>query len=461
MTLSLAKAIASRARAAGGRAVLVGGCVRDGLLGHESKDTDLEVFGLDLRTLTHLLESFGHVNAVGRSFGVLKVGELDVSVPRRDSKTGAGHKGFLVEPDPSMTFAEAARRRDFTMNAIGLDPLTGEILDPYDGRGDLSRKLLRRVDPATFLEDPLRFLRAAQFLARFDLVPEPGLVDAARDQRATLGELPPERVYEEWVKLLTKGVLPSRGLTFLHDTGIDALLFPEVFALAGCPQDPEWHPEGDVFVHTLMALDVAATFRTGDRDDDLTLMFGVLCHDLGKPPTTAFEEGRWRSKAHEVAGIAPTEAFLTRMKAPAHLVRQVAALVADHLAPAHFQKSLPGPKAYRRLARKLGEAGTTMEMLHRVARSDHFGRTTPDALAREFPAGDSFLATAREIAVERKPEPDVVLGRHLIALGMKPGPSFGPILARCRDLQYESGSRDVDEILRTALAEEFPTLLPA
>lgn len=449
--LDLPRRIAEAARSAGGRALVVGGYVRDELLGLHPKDVDLEVFGLPLEALQRLLSRFGPVDAVGRSFGVLKVQGLDVSVPRRDSKTGAGHRGFLVEPDPSLSFREAARRRDFTMNAIGLDPLTGELLDPYDGRDDLRRRVLKRTDPETFLEDPLRFLRAAQFLARFELSPEPGLVASARARRESLRELPAERLFEEWTKLLLKGRRPSIGLGFLHETGIDEVLFPEVRALAGCPQEAEWHPEGDVFVHTAMALDVAAAMRTGEKEHDLVLMLGVLCHDFGKPATTAFEDGRWRSPAHEHAGIAPTEAFLSRLKAPHGVAAAVAALVADHLAPAHFAKSRPGPKAYRRLARKLGAGGTTIEMLHEVATADHFGRTTPDALARLFPAGDAFLEAARAVAVEKEPEKDVVLGRHLIARGLAPGPGFGPILDRCRDVQDETGLTDPEAILECVL----------
>ncbi len=442
--------IAQIARAvslAGGRAVLVGGYVRDSLLGLHPKDIDIEVFGLSLDRLIAVLREFGQVDAVGRSFGVLKIRDLDVSVPRRDSKAGPGHKGFLVEPDPSMTFPEAARRRDFTINAMGQDPLTGELLDPFRGQEDLANSFLRRTDPESFDEDPLRFLRAAQFLARFELTPEPDLLNAARASRHTLLELPKERVFEELVKLLLKGRRPSLGLAYLRQTGLDEVLFPEISALAGCPQDPEWHPEGDVFVHTCLALDVAAGLRSGQRDADLVLMLGVLCHDLGKPPTTAFEDGRWRSRSHEQAGLVPTRLLLERLKAPVATLEAVLALVADHLAPAHFAKSRPGPKAYRRLARKLGDGGTNMEMLHRVAMADHFGRTTKDALAREFPAGADFLAAARAVAVEKAPEPDVVMGRHLIARGLKPGPAFSSILDRCREIQYETGLTDPDAIL--------------
>jgi tRNA nucleotidyltransferase (CCA-adding enzyme) len=443
--------IAEAVRAAGGRAVVVGGFVRDHVLGLSPKDVDLEVYGLPLDRLEKTLRKFGDVHAVGKSFGVLKVAGLDVSVPRRDSKTGAGHRGFLIEPDPTMSFEEAARRRDFTMNSMMIDPLTGEIIDPFHGRRDLADRVLRMTDAATFVEDPLRVVRAAQFVARFELEPDPRLLEVSRSVRHTLQELPGERLWEEWVKLLLKGKRPSRGLRFLHDARALEVLFPEIQAMVGCQQEPDWHPEGDVFVHTCMVVDAAAEMRTGDPDHDLELMFGALCHDFGKPPTTKFEEGRWRSRGHEDAGIEPSRAFLERLRAPLALVEKVCALVKDHLAPAHFANGTPGPKAYRRLARTLADAGTSMEMLYKVAKADHFGRTTKDALAREFPAGDNFLAKAREIAVEKQAEPDVVLGRHLIARGMAPGVEFGPVLAKCREVQYETGLKDPEAILRLVL----------
>lgn len=447
-----AYAIVRAVHEAKGHAFFVGGWVRDRVLGIEAKDIDIEVYGLSLDKLESLLGRFGEVHAVGKSFGVLKVGGIDVSVPRRESKTGKGHRGFLMEPDPTMSFSDACRRRDFTMNAMLFDPITEQIVDPYNGLLDLRGKLLRMTDPTTFVEDPLRVLRAAQFIARFDLDADPLLVSTSRSIRETLRELAAERIYEEWGKLLLKGHTPSRGIRFLLEAGAVEILFPEIAALVGCQQELEWHPEGDVFVHNGMVIDEAAKLRTGEPAHDLTLMFGALCHDFGKPPTTKFEDGRWRSRGHEDAGLEPSRAFLERMRAPAELVTQVLALVKDHLAPSHFQRNGAGPKAFRRLARALADAGTSIEMLHKVATADHFGRTTPDALAREFPAGDAFLAKAREIAVESQAEQDVVLGRHLIARGMKPGPEFGPILERCREIQYETGTKDPEIILRQALS---------
>ncbi|MDP6958073.1 MAG: polynucleotide adenylyltransferase [Planctomycetota bacterium] len=443
----------------GGRALLVGGFVRDLVLGIDSVDYDVEVYGLDVESLNNLLSQSSEVVSVGKAFGVLKVKGIDTdfSLPRKDSKVGKGHRGIAVETDPGLSFPDAARRRDFTINSMGLDPLTGEILDPFDGRGDLKNRVLRVTDPKTFPEDPLRPLRAVQFLSRFDLTAEETLTSLTRSMvsRGDLQELAEERVFDEFSKLLLKGDQPSRGLYFMKESGL-LELFPEMSAMVGCEQEPEWHPEGDVWVHTLMALDVATTFRSGDREEDLILMLGVLCHDFGKPATTEKIDGRWRSFDHEGAGEAPTRTFLQGLKGvPERVVESVVALVKTHLTPAHWQKGSAGPGAYRRLARKLELAGTSSEMLEKVARSDHFGRTTPDALAREFPAGDSFLEKVRALKIEKEAPKDVVLGRHLIAHGFTPGPQFGGILQRCRDVQYEKGIETPEEILAIVLAD-FP-----
>ena len=446
--------IAQSIQRAGGRALAVGGYVRDRLLGHESKDCDIEVFGLELEALQALLESFGRVLAVGRAFGVLRLADLDVdfSLPRRDSKVGPGHRGFDVEVDPTLDFETASRRRDLTVNSMGLDLLSGEVLDPHGGRRDLEARTLRAVDPQTFSEDPLRGLRVAQFSARLEMHPDAELIRLCRE--LDLAEVSPERILEEFRKLLLKGVRPSLGLAFLRESDL-LRHFPELAALVGVPQDPTWHPEGDVWTHNLMVIDEAAKLRRGDADD-WPLMLGALCHDFGKPATTVLVDGRVRSPAHAHAGVAPTRAFLQDMRAPHDAVERTCALVEHHLAPALFDKDGAKAKAYRRLSRKLGGAGVTMELLARVARADHLGRTTPDALARDFSAGERFLERARDLEVVHEAPRDVVQGRHLIARGLSPGPHFGELLARCRTLQDESGWQDAERILDTVLGKRQP-----
>lgn len=442
-------AIARAIAAAGGRAYLVGGFVRDALLGRAGKDLDIEVHHLPLDRLEQVLRAAGEVISVGRAFGVLRVKGLDVdfSLPREDSKRGAGHRGFLVRCDPDLGLERAARRRDLTINSMALDMLSGEIIDHHGGRADLERGVLRATDPASFAEDPLRGVRVAQFAARFEMLPDAQLIDLCR--QLDLAELPGERMLEELRKLLLKGRRPSLGLRVLEQTGL-IRFFPEIAALRGVPQEPEWHPEGDVWVHTLMVVDEAAQLRDGGADDE-ALMFGALCHDLGKPLTTEVIDGRVRSLGHDTGGVAPTRELLQRLRAPHQLTDQVAALVEHHLAPALLDKGGATLRAFRRLARRLGEAHTTMDLLERVARADHLGRTTADALARSFPAGDRFRAIARDLAVDRAAPSDVVLGRHLIARGMAPGKAFGEVLRRCRDVQDETGLDDPDAILARVL----------
>ena len=440
--------VAKTVREAGGRALFVGGQVRDRLLGRSSTDVDVEVFGLTLDGLESILGSFGRTQAVGRSFGVVRIDGLnaDFSLPRRDNKTGPGHRGFSVEVAPDLDFATAARRRDFRINSMGFDPLTGEVLDPHGGRADLVAKRLRVTDPSHFAEDPLRGLRAAQFAARFELEPDHELLALAG--QLDLAELAPERMFAELRKHLLFGVRPAIGFEFLRKTGLVRFL-PEVEALIGVPQDARWHPEGDVWRHTMLALDRAADFRCGGEEDE-TLMFAVLCHDFGKPLVT--EE--LRSPGHDRAGVEPARRFLSRLRAPRRLIDQVCTLVREHLAPAWFVKNEAGPKAYRRLARRLEAAGADLRLLVRVATADQLGRTTPAAARGEFREGAVFLERASAALPGLAAVAPAVLGRHLIARGFEPGPRFGRVLAACSDIQDETGWSDPDRILDRALGDD-------
>ena len=439
--------VARQVEKAGGRAWLVGGYVRDGWLGRPTKDLDVEVFGLGIDRLEKLLAHLGEVIAVGRAFGVLRVKGLDVdfSIPRRDSRMGKGHRGFRAEPDPGMTPAEAVRRRDLTVNALLLDPLTGEVLDPAGGIGDLEAGLLRAVDRRTFPEDPLRPVRVAQLVARLGFSVDPDLLVLSRG--VDLSELPPERLWGEWHKLLLRAPRPSAGLAFLASAELLGVT-PELGALIGVPQDPEWHPEGDVWEHTLRAVDAAAALRTGEEEHDLPLMLGALCHDLGKAPCTEFMEGRWRSHRHEGEGVEPAGSLLERLGAPKRLIAPVQVLVRHHLQPGRLVREGAGPRAYRRLARELSGCGVSLELLEAVARADALGR---DEELAGFPEGDRFLESARSLEVERRSPPDVVLGRHLIARGMQPGPEMGALLRQCREVQDDTGWDDPERILDRAL----------
>ena len=440
--------------AAGGRGLIVGGWVRDRLLGIDSKDIDLEVFGLEPEDCEQVLGAFGEVIHVGRAFGVMRVKgfDVDVSLPRYESRGDAGPDDApRAHGHPELEFAVASRRRDLTINSMAWDPLSGELLDPHAGRHDLERGVLRATDVDHFGDDPLRGLRVAQFMARFDMQPDAELVRLCRAQ--DLSAVAPERIFDELCKLLMKSDRPSDGLDFLRTSDLIRFL-PELESLIDVPQDPEWHPEGDVWTHTLMVVDVAARLRLGgegDEGEDLALMLGALLHDLGKVHTTRDADGRIRSLGHDQAGGPISEAFLGRMRASKELVRQVVALVQLHLAPFQLDQGGAKPPAYRRLARKLVAASVSMELLERVARADHLGRTTPDAIAGRCDELNRFLVRAGELSAEERRAKDVVLGRHVVARGIAAGPEVGRVLERCREVQDETGWRDAEAILDKVL----------
>jgi tRNA nucleotidyltransferase (CCA-adding enzyme) len=445
-TVSRAREIATAVRDAGGRAFFVGGWVRDRIMGRTSQNVDIEVFGLPADRLRSLLESAGRVESVGASFQVFKLGDLDVSLPRRDSRSGRGHKGFEVTGDPSMSIEDAARRRDFRVNAILWDPLTEQYDDPFDGRGDIARRVLRVVDPATFTDDSLRALRAIQFAARFGFT----LDDQARMlcRSMPLDDLPAERIWGEVEKLLL-APKPSAGLALALELEIVAKLFPELKALDGCPQEPEWHPEGDVWVHTLQVVD-QARLRIDDlpRPQQIAIMLGALCHDLGKPRVTKFFEGRIRSHDHEAQGVEPTMSLLVRLNVHSidgYDVRgQVAGFTSQHLQPGAWykRKDEVGDGAFRRLAAKVD-----LELLARLAKADCLGRA-PGAF--DCTAMDWFLERARQLGVEHKPPGPILLGRHLLELGLTPGPRVGEILKAVYELQMDGTVTTLEQAIAAA-----------
>jgi tRNA nucleotidyltransferase (CCA-adding enzyme) len=446
--LDRARHLATLIRDAGGRALIVGGWVRDRLFGRESKDLDLEVFGLSADRLRLVLEGVGRVEAVGESFQVFKVAGIDVALPRRESKTGRGHRGFIVAGDPTMSVEEAARRRDFTINAISWDPLGPDdaYVDPFGGRRDLEARVLRVVDPTTFADDSLRVLRGIQFAARYDLAMDDRTRVLCR--RVPLDDLPAERVWGEIEKLLA-APKPSVGFALAHDLTVVARLFPELHALVGCAQEPEWHPEGDVWVHTLQVVD-QARLRVDDlaRPQRLAIMLGAVCHDFGKPATTAFVDGRIRSIDHEEQGVAPATVFLDRLNIHSidgYDVRTpVLGMVAHHLKPGMWFKVRDevGDGAFRRLAQKVD-----LELLARLAKADCLGRE-PGRFNCQ--AMDWFLERARSLGVEHRPPGPILLGRHLVALGVGPGPRMGKILKAVYERQLDGEVGNLADALAVA-----------
>jgi tRNA nucleotidyltransferase (CCA-adding enzyme) len=425
-------------------------------MGRSPKDWDLEVYGIESAKLRALLDRFGPVNVVGEAFTVYKLGQdLDVSIPRRERKSGTGHRGFFIQGDPDMSVAEAARRRDFTINAILKDPLTEELIDPFAGRADLENSVLRAVSFETFPEDSLRVLRAAQFAARFEFDIE--AETRALCQKIDLSDLPAERVWGEIEKLLL-APRPSVGVEWLRKLGVIDKLFPEIGSLREVPQEPDWHPEGDVYVHTLLVLDRARELIADlSYPKQITVMLAALAHDFGKPLTTEFIEGRLRSRGHEEAGVEPTERFLDRLNIhtlSGYNVRsQVIALVREHLKPGEFYKKREevGDGAFRRLARRC-----ELDLLYRVAKADSLGRNAEwvsrekwfDAAAQEW-----FINRARELEVERHAPEPILMGRHLLELGLEPGPKMGDITRAVYEMQLDGRVSTLEEA--TAAAKEM------
>ncbi len=430
--------IAKAVQAHGGRAFLVGGAVRDGLLGLPAKDADFEVYGIAAEPLESIAAQFGAVHLVGKQFAILhlatEAGPIELSLPRTESKTGPGHKGFQVKADPNLDYADASRRRDFTVNAMLQDPLTGEVIDPWNGRADLQNGILRHVSSA-FAEDPLRALRAARFVARFNWRICPSTSELCRS--LDLRELPIERLEQEWRGILVDSEFPGRGLLALEQVGA-LKLFPELRALRGVPQDPIWHPEGDVMNHTALCLD-AAVARRDQMEDPWVEMLAVLAHDFGKAFTTVFERARWRSPAHDILAVPVVEKFIGRITKQLGIAEKVAALVREHLRPSqlYYARENVSSAAIRRLATRV-----PIPALVRVAWADAAGRS--QIIPEPWPPGQWLLEQAAQLGVEDRAPKPLLQGRHLIDLGLQPSPAFGPMLSAAFDAQLEDEFADVD-----------------
>lgn len=434
--------------------------MRDWLLGIEPKDFDLEVGGAAFADIYRVLAPLGSTDVVGRSFGVIKLrlasgAEYDVALPRRESKTGAGHRGFAIEPDPTLSDAEASARRDFTINSLAWDPFTAHLIDPHGGEADLRARRLRHTS-AAFIEDPLRVLRAMQLAARFSLTLDASTAELCRSIAPAFAELPTERIWHEWAKWAEKSGpphgRPSAGLQVLAATGWLAH-FPELAALVGCPQDPEWHPEGDVFTHTSHCCDALSRDPDWLRADSRVrrwLLFAILLHDVGKPACTRQEQKgtpprlRWVSPGHEAAGVSPAEAFLRRIGAPYDHAAFITPLVANHMVNHSRGREGLGATALRRLARRLHPA--TIADLAAIMRADSNGRPplhSPSTLALI----EGLLDRATELAVNVSAPRPILLGRHLLAVGLTPGPEFKRVIARAFEAQLDGAITDEADAL--------------
>jgi tRNA nucleotidyltransferase (CCA-adding enzyme) len=425
----------------GATPILVGGCVRDYFLNIPVKDYDVEIFGIDcFEIIEKSLKKYGSVKLVGKSFGVLTLRvdeyDFDFALPRIEKKTGNTHQDFEVITNANLSFKEAAIRRDFTINAIGYDFSKKEFLDPFNGINDLRNKTIKHIDDDTFIEDSLRVYRAVGFASRFDFKIEEKTKELCKQivLNDELKYLPKERIYEELKKLFLKSSKPSIGFELIRELGI-LKYFPELEVLINCIQEPEYHPEGDVWIHTMMCLDEMARILKEENIKDeykkLYLFYAILCHDLGKPFCTKEINGKITSFKHENLGIEPTISFLSKLTNEKKFIEIVCSLVKNHLAPFQLYLAESSLKAIKRLSLKVN-----IEDLCLVCLADCLGRDISDK--DKCPKATSWLLnSAKELNIQNKAIEPLVQGRDLIALGYKPSKKFKDILDFAFDLQLD------------------------
>jgi tRNA nucleotidyltransferase (CCA-adding enzyme) len=427
-------------------AYVVGGSVRDWLLGRPVKDFDIEVFGVSEQRLLTTLRPHGRVDQVGRSFGVFKVtvpsGETyDFSLPRRDSKVAPGHIGFEIQFDPALDPLTASSRRDFTINSMMWHPDRQQLLDLHGGQADLRAGILRHTS-AAFPEDPLRVLRGMQFAGRFNLVGSPETLAMARSIQSSYPELARERVREEWYKWALQSTVPSAGLRFLKDSGW-LTHFPELQSLIGQVQDVEWHPEGDVWNHTLHCLDALVQLQEWNEaasEQRMVWAWTVLLHDSGKVGSTRedLRDGRIRivSPGHEIASLPRAEVWMNRIGVSMGVQERVLPLIANHM----IHRAEVSPRSVRRLAQRLAPA--SIAELTVVLTADAHGRPPrPKSIPPVVPL---LLAEAAAQAISNHAPKPILQGRHLLEWGWNPGPQFTPVLARALDAQLDGVFADLE-----------------
>jgi tRNA nucleotidyltransferase (CCA-adding enzyme) len=428
----MAQTLAQEVSRVGGTVYFVGGCVRDRLLGRETKDLDLEVHGIPPETLAEILDRLGRRMEIGASFGIygLKGYGLDIALPRRERATGAGHRDFAIQVDPFAGVEAAARRRDFTVNALLQNVLTGEILDPFGGRADLAQGILRHVDENSFPEDPLRVLRGAQFAARFGfrLAPE----TAALCRSIPLDTLSRERVLGELEKALLQAPHPAQFFAILRDLDQLDVWFPEGKDLIGVPQEPRYHQEGDVWDHTMLVVDQAARFRD-QVSDPLGFLLAALTHDFGKVLCTRVENGAIHAYGHETEGLPRIETFLRRLTGETKRIQYVLNLAQLHMKPNMMAAASAKIKATNKL---FDQAAEPLDLIY-LAEADRLGQKNDLPPVSHVP----FLLDRLAVYQEMMARPHVT-GKDLIAQGLPPGRELGDALAYAHKLRLAGVDRE-------------------
>ena len=432
----LARSIVARLRGAGHQAYLVGGCVRDLLLGRTPKDFDVTT---DARP-DRVSELFERSEEVGAHFGVVLVREntsqVEVATFRSDASYSDGRRPDAVrfESDPQ----QDVLRRDFTINALLLDPETNAVVDYTNGQADLQARLIRAIgDPeARFQEDHLRLIRAVRFAARLDFAIEPATMDALKRLHGLIHNVSPERIRDELCRILTEGGA-RRGFELLDETGLLGEILPEVCAMKGVAQPPEFHPEGDVWTHTMLMLEKL-------HQPTVTLAAGVLLHDVGKPATFSVSD-RIRFDGHVEEGLRLAHGILTRLRFSGDQIEQIEALIAHHM---RFKDT-----------GKMRES-TLKRFLRMENFAEHLELHRLDCLSshRKLDTYKRVLARVEEMGEEElRPRP-LLTGRDLIAAGYAPGPAFGKILATVEDAQLEGRIKSREEALDLVRTEVGPSI---
>lgn len=420
--LSMAKAIAEKVAEFGGRVYFVGGYVRDRLMNIENKDIDIEVHGVSPDVLESILDGLGKRMTMGQSFGIygLKGYGLDVAMPRKEHAIGRGHRDFQVSVDPYIGTFKAAMRRDFTINALMQDVLSGEIIDHFSGLEDIKNGVIRHVSDESFAEDPLRVLRAAQFSARFnfEVAHETVLLCEAID----LGTLSKERVLGEMFKALSKADKPSHFFRTLEKMNQLSHWFPELEALIGIKQDTIHHPEGDAYTHTLMVLDEAAKYRDKAGNPN-GFMLSALCHDFGKSVSTEIIDGRIHSYMHEIKGLALIKTFLKRLTNESSLIQYVLNMCEHHMKPNILANDRSAVKSTNRM---FDSVSHPRDLIY-LSVCDRLGKNENDGYSE-------FLFERLELYDQMMARP-FVSGKDLIDSGLTPDETFSEILAYAHKLR--------------------------
>lgn len=427
----------------GGRVFLVGGAVRDLFLGRPVKDIDIEVHGVSLSELEALLKRFGDVSLMGKSFGVLRYPGLaiDFAVPRTDS-TGRKPEVTL---DPFMKTEDAFARRDLTINAMGIDLKTGAVIDPFGGKADLEARILRAPNAEFFKEDPLRLLRVMQFISRFNMQPDESLNEICKT--VDISSVSRERIEGEFEKMLLKSQRPSLGIRWLASIGRLKDVLPELADTIGIEQGADYHPEGDVFEHSMQAVDAAARIPVENEFIRKILLYAALCHDLGKVTTTTKDQdGKIRSIGHDQESALRAKKMLKRITENRDLVDAVCKLVRYHMAPLQFIDNNASAAAYKRLANKLAPLGS-LALLADLSLADKQGRNpeSHEPLEKNFDEIDQFRKKAADAYVLETTEKPLLTGRDIADI-VEPGPAMGKLLKQAYELQLDKGISDKQEL---------------